>query len=258
CVVLNVSNPTPAIGEIIAWYADITNIGNAPGAPTVNFYRDGVLISSPTIPTLDPNEVWQTYASSFSLSTPGIYTLRVEVDAAYDELTIEVIEVVPELGNIYGVVTFRETGAPLEGVKASVDGITTYSNYNGAYRIENLTPRTYTMTLEKEGYETLWDTVKIVAGDNEINAEMTLVPAVIASLHGYITDSETGDAIVSAEVTIVEHIGVMEANVYRAFSVTDGFYSLENMAFENRPIIVDISVEAGGYGLIKETNVGLA
>ncbi|GAI08608.1 unnamed protein product, partial [marine sediment metagenome] len=81
---------------------------------------------------------------------------------------------------------------------------------------------------------------------------------VIASLHGYITDSETGDAIVSAEVTIVEHIGVMEANVYRAFSVTDGFYSLENMAFENRPIIVDISVEAGGYGLIKETNVGLA
>ncbi len=257
-VVLNVSNPTPAIDEIIAWYADITNIGNAPGAPTANFYRDGVLISSPTIPTLDPNEVWRTYASSFSLGAPGIYTLRVEVDAAYDELTIEVIEVVPELANIYGVITFRKTGAPLEGVKASVDGRITYSNYNGAYRIENLTPRTYTMTLEKEGYEPLSDVVTIVAGDNEINAEMTLVPALIASLHGYVTDAETGGAIVGAEITVVELTDFMEANVYKTTSGPNGFYSLENMAFENRPIIVDISVLAAGYTMIKLEDVPLA
>ena len=64
-----------------------------------------------------------------------------------------VIQMVSVLGNIYGIVTFRKTGAPLEGVKISVDGITTYSNSSGAYRIENLALGTYNMTLEKEGYE---------------------------------------------------------------------------------------------------------
>lgn len=88
--------------------------------------------------------------------------------------------------------------------------------------------------------------------------QVIMAPALIASLHGHITDSETIDAIVSAEVTVVEHTGFMEANVYRALSDTNGFYSLENMAFDNKPIIVDISVEAGGYELIKETGVGLA
>lgn len=168
-----------------------------------------------------------------------------------------VIQMVPVFGNIYGVVTFRKTGAPLEGVKISVDSIIIYSNSNGAYRIENLTPGTYTMRLDKVGYEPLWDMVKVVAGDNEINAQMTLFPALIASLHGHITDSETGNAIVSAEVTIVEHTGIMEANVYRTLSNTGGFYSLSDMALENKPIVVDISVEAGGYELIKETDVGL-
>jgi len=167
-------------------------------------------------------------------------------------------EALPKLASVYGVVTFRKTGAPLGGVKISVDGITTYTNASGEYLIENVTPGNYLMTLEKEGYELLWDWVTILAGANEINAEMTLVPALMASLHGYVTDVETGAAIFGAEITVVELTDFMEANVYKTTIGTNGFYSLENMLFENSPIVVDISVEAAGYDLIKLKDVGLA
>ncbi|GAI27802.1 unnamed protein product, partial [marine sediment metagenome] len=48
-VVIGVSNPTPAIDEVVSWWADITNIGTALGAPTVNFYRDGNFLYGRTL-----------------------------------------------------------------------------------------------------------------------------------------------------------------------------------------------------------------
>ncbi len=54
----------------------------------------------------------------------------------------------PELANIYGVVTFRKTGAPLLGVKISLDGIITYTNASGEYFIRNQPPGNYMMTLK--------------------------------------------------------------------------------------------------------------
>ncbi|GAI51252.1 unnamed protein product, partial [marine sediment metagenome] len=92
-VVIGVSNPTPAIDEVVSWWADITNIGTALGAPTVNFYRDGNFLYGRTLLPISPGETGRTYGSSFSLVTPGVHTLRVEADAAYDEITIEVIGV---------------------------------------------------------------------------------------------------------------------------------------------------------------------
>ena len=163
----------------------------------------------------------------------------------------------PELANLYGIVTFRETGAPLEGVKVSVDGITTYTNASGEYSISNQSPGSYTMTLEKEGYETLSDTVTIVEGNNKIDAEMTLVPALMARLYGYITDADTGAAIAGAPITVVEKTGFMEANVYETTSDINGFYSMD-MAFENSPIVVDISVKAIRYEMLIMEEVSLA
>jgi len=163
----------------------------------------------------------------------------------------------PNLANIYGKVTFRKTGAPLSEVKVSVGSRTTYTDASGGYLIENVAPGTYHMTLEKEGYETLRDTVTLVAGNNKEDAEMTLVPALMASLSGRVTDADTGAAIAGAEIIVVEKTGFMEANVYKTTSGTLSLYSLENMVFENSPIVVDISVLAAGYEMIKLVNVGL-
>ncbi len=70
-----------------------------------------------------------------------------------NELNVQMPPVVV-LANLYGVVTDAETGYPLEGVRVSINGLTTYTNGSGYYGFEELTPGSYTITFEKEGYET--------------------------------------------------------------------------------------------------------
>lgn len=60
----------------------------------------------------------------------------------------------PPTANLHGVVYDAETGYPIEGVKVTIDGLVTYTNASGAYAFEGLTPGTYTITFEKDGYET--------------------------------------------------------------------------------------------------------
>ena len=62
---------------------------------------------------------------------------------------------IPPVASLYGVVTDAETGFALSGVKVTIDGLVTYTDVNGTYAFEGLTPGTYTITFEKEGYETL-------------------------------------------------------------------------------------------------------
>ncbi|MBA7568498.1 hypothetical protein ES708_10227 [subsurface metagenome] len=60
------------------------------------------------------------------------------------------------LANLYGKVTDAETGNPLVSVKVTIDGQTVYTNASGNYSFEGLTPGiAYTITFEKEGYETV-------------------------------------------------------------------------------------------------------
>ncbi|MBA7475784.1 hypothetical protein ES704_02712 [subsurface metagenome] len=62
---------------------------------------------------------------------------------------------IPVVASLYGVVTDIETGEPIGGVKVTIDGIVTYTNASGAYGFEGLTPGGYTITFEKDGYETV-------------------------------------------------------------------------------------------------------
>ena len=60
----------------------------------------------------------------------------------------------PPVANLAGVVTDAETGDPIEGVKVTINGQTTYTDSDGAYAFVGLTPGGYTVTFEKDGYET--------------------------------------------------------------------------------------------------------
>ena len=62
---------------------------------------------------------------------------------------------IPVVASLYGVVTDIETGEPIGGVKVTIDGIVTYTNSSGEYAFDGLTPGAYTITFEKEGYETV-------------------------------------------------------------------------------------------------------
>ncbi len=59
------------------------------------------------------------------------------------------------LANLYGVVTDAQTGAPIAGVKVTIDGTSTYTDASGNYGFQGLTPGSYTIAFEKEGYETV-------------------------------------------------------------------------------------------------------
>jgi cytoskeletal protein RodZ len=70
------------------------------------------------------------------------------------ELNVVLTPLPPPVANLYGKVTDAETGLPLSSVKVTIDGLTTYTDANGNYGFEGLTPGTYTVTFEKDGYET--------------------------------------------------------------------------------------------------------
>ena len=62
---------------------------------------------------------------------------------------------IPEVANLYGVVTDAETGFPISGVKVTLDGLVAYTDSGGAYAFVGLSPGGYTITFEKEGYQPL-------------------------------------------------------------------------------------------------------
>lgn len=71
-----------------------------------------------------------------------------------NELNVGLTPIPPPMASLYGVVTDAETGYALGGVKVSLDGLVTYTDSLGRYTFDGLTPGTYTITFEKEGYET--------------------------------------------------------------------------------------------------------
>jgi len=56
------------------------------------------------------------------------------------------------VANLSGVVTDAETGSPLSSVTVTIDGLVAYTDHLGAYGFEGLTPGSYTVTFEKDGY----------------------------------------------------------------------------------------------------------
>ena len=70
-------------------------------------------------------------------------------------LNVGLTPIPPPVANLYGVVTDIETGESIGGVKVTIDGLITYTNSSGEYAFDGLTPGAYTITFEKEGYETV-------------------------------------------------------------------------------------------------------
>ena len=72
-----------------------------------------------------------------------------------NRLDIQLTPIAPPVANLYGMVTDAETGLALVRVKVSIDGQVTYTDSSGGYAFVGLSPGSYTITFEKEGYETV-------------------------------------------------------------------------------------------------------
>lgn len=71
-----------------------------------------------------------------------------------NELNVGLTPIPPPVASLYGVVTDVETGYAIQGVKVTIDGLITYTDSLGRYAFSGLSPGSYTITFEKEGYET--------------------------------------------------------------------------------------------------------
>ena len=70
-------------------------------------------------------------------------------------LNVQLVPVPPPTASLYGVVTDAQTGSRIAGVEVTINGQVTYTDIQGAYAFDGLEPGAYTITFEKEGYETL-------------------------------------------------------------------------------------------------------
>ncbi|KKM91061.1 hypothetical protein LCGC14_1232240 [marine sediment metagenome] len=72
-----------------------------------------------------------------------------------NELNVGLVPIPPPVANLYGRVTNADTGARLQGVKVTIAGMVNFTDSSGSFGFEGLTPGSYTITFEKNGYETL-------------------------------------------------------------------------------------------------------
>jgi uncharacterized membrane protein len=130
--------------------------------------------------TLNPGE---SSTVDFPITMPadkGTYKVNIDISvsgqllAAYQ--ATENVTVSPPPANLYARVTDAiDWSIPLPNVKATLNGKVTDTDSGGNFSFLGLSPKTYTLTLEKEGYKTLVQSIELVPGYNEMFFHLTPV-----------------------------------------------------------------------------------
>ena len=78
-------------------------------------------------------------------------------------------------GSLYGVVTDKLTGDPLNNVTVTLSpgGTTKITGSDGLFEFNELTPQQYTITVQKSGYESNRKTLSAVVGE-KVQANITM------------------------------------------------------------------------------------
>ncbi|SLM29352.1 exported hypothetical protein [Desulfamplus magnetovallimortis] len=120
-------------------------------------------------------------------------------------LTPEPIE--PQTSTINGIVTDKSTGLPLEGVDVSINGgtLSTLTSDQGYYVIEGITSRIVLIKVFLDGYTERTRQVTLTEGatstfDFELDREIE--PVITGSIRGTVTDSDTGEPLEGAEISV--------------------------------------------------------
>ncbi len=79
---------------------------------------------------------------------------------------------------LYGVVTDNETGEPIENatVTISPSSYTQKTDMTGSFRFEKLEPQSYTIVVQKTGYQVNRKNVTAISGEEmEVNIPLTFI-----------------------------------------------------------------------------------
>jgi len=180
-----------------------------------------------------------------------------------------------EHGNVDGIVTDINTATPIEGAEVYVGAfgpVTT--NAAGEYLIEDVVIGTQEVTAFKDGYYDFVGSVEVET-DITVTYDFAMVPFEFATLEGTVTDADTGDPLVGANISAISIAG------YEYDGVTDdtGYYEITDMVAETydvscsfpdyptgievdvvldpgQTVTVDFSLEGYAYWNDFETNNG--
>ncbi|MFC2170455.1 carboxypeptidase regulatory-like domain-containing protein [Calditrichota bacterium] len=152
------------------------------------------------------------------------YTENLEVERGANYFEIEMIP----LSRVYGTVTDIDTGDPIEDAQVLFGVDNDVTDENGAWEVRRQEQGVYVVTINANHYYEFQENVEVEQGDNEFEFELTP----LATLSGYIIDSETGDSLDAALIDI-------GAGLYTAETDNNGFYSIIDMEAGDYPIIIE-------------------
>lgn len=156
------------------------------------------------------------------------------------------------LANLYGVVTDAQTGYALSGVKVTIDDLVTYTDASGNYGFEGLSPGTYTITFEKEGYETATGDVTLVEGNNEQNVPLN--PIAVFDPWSY---DFNGDGIIDSDEAMAAANDYLDGKIrYEDSLAVANLFGTDACKYEGRTYCRDYNlwVCRTGHLALEETN----
>jgi hypothetical protein len=145
------------------------------------------------------------------------------------------------VGSISGMVTDEVTGRPIVGAGITLSDLDCmwFTDSTGYYICDNVPPGVYEVDASAAGYypETYPDSVEVIKGQNTPNIDFALTPTEeFGSISGIVTDEQTGEPIVSAEITITGMYCIW-------YTDTAGYYLCDNLP----PDSYEVNARKEGY-----------
>jgi len=152
-------------------------------------------------------------------------------------------------GDVEGVVTDAVTSNPVAGAEVFVGAFgPVITSAAGEYLIEDVVIGTQVVTAFKEGYYDFVGSVDVLAGQ-VVTYDFVMDPNLFGILDGTVTDSDTGDPLIGADIHAVSLGG------YEFDTVTDGtgFYEITDMVVDTYEVYCSFP----DYPTGMETNVAI-
>ena len=146
-------------------------------------------------------------------------------------------------GDVAGTVTEAGNG-PIEGAVVAIGNSWTTTGSDGTYLLEDISIGGHHITCNAEGYYGTWDIVEVIE-DDTVTVDFALEPLVYGAIEGTVTDSETGDPIEGAEITVSGY------NEYTSTTNSLGYYLIEDIVAGT----YDVTCSAENYLSQTEENV---
>lgn len=245
--------PTPApaaTGVIIGNVVDAvsyTGIADATVSTDIGGY---VTVTGP-----DGSFALEVPAGSYTLTasatgyTPSSQPVVVEAGVATQAVFLLQSETIPGGGSfIFGFVNDENDDA-LKGVTVTLDGAenseSAETDEEGYYEFRNLSAGDYTLTYDKEGFQS--QSLDISLGENEVKEVETIILEVVvkAKISGYVVDI-LGDPIESVKLRLK---GIKTGYKNTASSDADGYFEFGNLEADTYVLVA----KKRGYKRAKQT-----